>query len=210
MHRRALALLTVWALTFLTGAPDLRSRARGRASTGCLDGARGPRVAHAEPTQDAARAHFLGGLAQARRHDWPNALLSFAAAYRLAPEPAVLFNLAGAQYRCGKLLASNTNYRRLLATADERLSRAQRLAIEQQIARIEQRMPRLRIHIQGLRNDDRVLLDQARLYPDELDRDMWVDPGTHQLRVIRAQGHPENRTIVLAESELRIVALGLP
>jgi tetratricopeptide (TPR) repeat protein len=195
MDRRGLALLTVWALTLSAGAPH---------------GWAGLHVAHAEPAQDAARDHFLTGVAQAKRRDWSGALASFDAAYRLAPEPAVLFNLAGAQYRCGKLLASNTNYRRLLASADERLSRAQRLAIEQQIARIERRMPRLRIHIEGLRNDDRVLLDQARLYADELDRDMWVDPGTHQLRVIRAQGHPELRTIVLAESELRIVALGLP
>jgi hypothetical protein len=196
MDRRVLALLTVWALTLSAAAPH---------------GWDGSRVARAEPSQDAARAHFLTGVAQAKRHDWAGALQSFDAAYRLAPEPAVLFNLAGAQNRCGKLLASNTNYRRLLASGDDRrLSRVHRLAIEQQIARIERRMPRLRIHIEGLRSDDRVLLDQARLYADELDRDMWVDPGTHQLRVIRAHGHPENRTIVLAEGELRTIALGLP
>jgi hypothetical protein len=203
MDRRALALLAGWVLTLSAGASALRDLASSRvvhaqsASTG-------------EPAVAAARAHFLTGVAQAKRRDWPNALASFAAAYRLAPEPTVLFNLAGAQYRCGKLLASNTNYRRLLASAGDRLSRAERQAAEQQIARIELRMPRLRVHIEGLRSDDRVLLDQARLYPDELDRDMWVDPGTHQLRVIRARGRPEVRTIVLAESELRTVVLGLP
>jgi hypothetical protein len=225
MHRRALALLAGWALTPSAGASavlglapvvhaqpaNLRSRTEEPHASPLRPGTGPARVSTpAEPGLEAARAHFLTGVAQAKRGDWPNALASFAAAYRLAPEPTVLFNLAGAQYRCGKLLASNTNYRRLLASADDRLSRAERQAIEQQIARIELRMPRLRIHIEGLRNDDRVLLDQARLYPDELDRDMWVDPGTHQLRVIRAQGHPETRTIVMAESELRTVALGLP
>jgi tetratricopeptide (TPR) repeat protein len=187
-RRRALALVAAWLVAAWAGAPRAR----------------------ADPALATARMHFTTGLAQAKRGDWPGALASFATAYRLAPEQAVLFNLAGAQFRCGKLLASNTNYRRLLATADERLGRTHRLAIEQQIARIEQRIPRLRIHIQGLRNDDRVLLDQARLYPDELDRDMWVDPGPHQLRVIRARGQPENRTIVLTEGELRTLALGLP
>jgi hypothetical protein len=167
-------------------------------------------VVHADGGLEAARAQFLAGVSHAKKHDWPAALAAFTAAYRLAPEQAVLFNLAGAQFRCGKLLASNTNYRRLLASADERLTRAERLAVEQQISRIEQRMPRLRIHIQGLRNDDRVLLDQARIYPDELDRDMWVDPGPHQLRVIRSQGPTEARTVALSEGELRVLALGIP
>lgn len=203
MHRRALALLAGWVLTLSAGASAIQ--VLGIPPVVLAQPSKAP-----EPALAAARAHFVTGVAQARRGDWPNALASFSAAYRLAPEPAVLFNLAGAQYRCGKLLAANTNYRRLLASADDRLSRAERQAITQQIARIELRMPRLRIHIEGLRNDDRVLLDQARLYPDELDRDMWVDPGTHQLRVIRARGQPEVRTVVLAESELRTVALGLP
>lgn len=135
-------------------------------------------------------------------------MAEFGAAYQLAPEPAVLFNLAGAQYRCGKLLASNTNYRRLLA--GDTLTSAQRGAVSAQIARIERRIPRLRVHIQGLRDDDRVLLDRARLYPDELDRDMWVDPGRHELEVVRAVGGPESRATSLGEGEHRVLALSLP
>jgi tetratricopeptide (TPR) repeat protein len=165
---------------------------------------------HAEVDLGRARAHFQSGLAEAKRGDWEAALASFSAAYRLAPEPAVLFNLAGAQYRCGKLLASNTNYRRVLAREDGALSRAQRSAARKQVTLIERRMPRLRVHIQGLRGDDRVLLDQARVYPDELDRDMWVDPGSHALAVVRARGNPETTTLVLAEGELRVLALSLP
>lgn len=194
MHRRLGLALLLCSTALLAGEP---SRAHAEP---------GP----AEPSLAAARAHFVQGVAQAKQASWQAALASFQAAYQLAPEPTVLFNLAGAQLRCGKLLASNTNYRRVLASADLRLTRAQRIAAEQQVSRIERRMPRLRLHIQGLRNDDRVLLDQARLYPDELDRDMWVDPGPHQLRIIRVQGHPEARTIDLAEGELRIVALSLP
>jgi tetratricopeptide (TPR) repeat protein len=162
----------------------------------------------ADAAHDDARTKFLAGLAQARRGDWPAALADFTAAYAAAPEPNVLFNLAGAQYRCGKLLASNTNYRRLLASAQ--LSSAQRAAVHRQIERIERRMPRLRVHIQGLRDDDRVLLDRARLYPDELDRDMWVDPGRHQIEVVRAAGVPESRTTTLSEGERRVLALSLP
>jgi hypothetical protein len=164
--------------------------------------------AAADAAHDGARGHFQAGLAHAQRREWTAALAEFSAAYALAPEPAVLFNLAGAQYRCGKLLASNTNYRRLLAS--HALSSAQRAAVSAQIARIERRIPRLRVHIQGLRDDDRVLLDRARLYPDELDRDMWVDPGRHELEVVRTVGGPEARTTSLAEGEHRVLALSLP
>ncbi len=162
----------------------------------------------AEADVERARSHFQAGLAHAKQGDWSSALADFSAAYELAPEPAVLFNLAGAQYRCGKLLASNTNYRRLLAS--NQLSVAQRSAATRQIERIERRMPRLRVHIDGLRDDDRVLLDRARLYPDELDRDMWVDPGKHELSVQRGAGSPEARTATLVEGERRVLALSLP
>ena len=164
----------------------------------------------AEPGLAGARERFEQGIASAQRGDWPGALVAFTAVYRVAPDQAVLFNLAGAQFRCGKLLASNTNYRRLLASADDRLSRAQRQAIERQIQEIERRIPRLRLHIQGLRDDDRVLLDHVRVYPDELDRDMWLDPGSHQLRIVRAHGRTETSTVALAEGEARTLALGLP
>jgi tetratricopeptide (TPR) repeat protein len=166
--------------------------------------------AQADPALDTARAQFARGIARAKQGHWPEALAAFSEAYRLAPEQAVLFNLAGAQFRCGKLLASNTNYRRLLASADERLSRAERQAVERQILQIELRMPRLRLHIQGLREGDRVLLDQVRVYADELDRDMWLDPGTHQVRVIRVQGRPESRVLSVAEGERRTMAFSLP
>jgi hypothetical protein len=164
----------------------------------------------AEPGVEAARSHFRSGLEQAQRGDWTGALSAFTSAYQLAPGANALFNLAGAQARCGKLLASNNNYRRLLASDDAGLTRAQRALVEQQIQRIETRIPRLRIQAIGLRADDRLVLDQARLYPDELARDLWVDPGTHLLQIFRAHGRPETRTIVVSEGELRVVALTFP
>ena len=81
---------------------------------------------------------------------------------------------------------------------------------EAQIAHIEQRIPRLRIEIDGLRADDRVSLDQARVYPDELGHDMWLDPGVHTVRVERPRGDQEVRTIAVAEGQIRVLAFRLP
>lgn len=166
--------------------------------------------ARAQAPLDAARRHFQAGLAHAERGDWRGALAAFTAAYELAPRPRVLFNLAGAQLRCGMLLSASTNYRRLLTSGGSELTSAQRDASRRQLALIEERVPRLRVRIEGLAPDDRIHLDRTRLYPEELDRDMWIDPGTHVLTVMRTQGATETRTVVVVERERRVLLLSLP
>jgi tetratricopeptide (TPR) repeat protein len=159
---------------------------------------------------ESARQLFYEGVAHARSGAWELALAAFQEAHGLAPRPSVLFNLAAAQLRAGKLLASSANYRRFIASSDPAVTPSARRVAEQQIARIEQRIPRLRIEIDGLRAGDRILLDQARLYPDELGHDMWLDPGVHTVRVDRPRGDQEVRTIAVSEGEIRVLAFRLP
>lgn len=155
------------------------------------------------PPLDQARVLFGKGLDEARQGHWPEALVAFQAAYALAPKPAVLFNLASAQLRTGKLLVSTANYRRFLAHGDPCVSSAHRRSAAAQIAHIESRIPRLRLVIEGLRPEDRLLLDNKRIYANELDLDLWLDPGAHTLSVYRADDHQEVRRLVLAEGERR-------
>lgn len=157
-----------------------------------------------------ARELFHEGVTHARAQQWELALRAFQAAFSLAPRPSVLFNLAAAQMRCGKLLASNANFRRFAASDDPSITRAQRQTAELQITRIEQRIPRLRVQIEGLREGDRVLLDHTRIYPNELDHDMWLDPGVHTVRVERPRGDQEVRTIAVTEGQVRVLAFRLP
>ncbi|HEX6243127.1 MAG TPA: hypothetical protein VFZ61_19570 [Polyangiales bacterium] len=165
----------------------------------------------AEPTRTAeARELFAEGVTHARSQQWELALRSFQSAFNLASKPSVLFNLAAAQMRCGKLLASTANFRRFVASDDPSITRAQRQTAELQITRIEQRIPRLRVQIEGLKDGDRVLLDQTRLYPNELGHDMWLDPGVHTVRVDRPRGDQEVRTIAVTEGQVRILAFRLP
>jgi len=157
-----------------------------------------------------ARELFAAGVTHARSQQWELALQSFQSAFNLAPKPSVLFNLAAAQMRCGKLLASTANFRRFVASDDPSITRAQRQTAELQITRIEQRIPRLRVQIEGLKEGDRILLDQTRLYPNELDHDMWLDPGVHTVRVDRPRGDQEVRTIAVTEGQVRVLAFRLP
>jgi tetratricopeptide (TPR) repeat protein len=167
--------------------------------------------AQAQPGDLAeARQLFSEGVSHARAKQWELALAAFQAAYAIAPKPSVLFNLAAAQMRCGKLLASTANFRRFAASEDASITRSQRQAATLQIAHIETRIPRLRVQIEGLRDGDRVLLDQARVYPDELGHDMWLDPGVHTVRVDRPRGDQEVRTIAVTEGQVRVLAFRLP
>ena len=164
---------------------------------------------HGVDVSAEARAQFESGLASARAGQWASALASFEACYRLAPTLSVLFNLAGAQLRTGHLLHAHANYHRIKDSKDAALTAAHRRAADQQLKLIEERMPRVRVQIEGLRADDRVLLDRTRLYPNELDMELWVDPGEHVLAVYRPSGAQQIKHFVLGEGHHQFLTLQL-
>lgn len=153
---------------------------------------------------------FVEGVAHARSGQWQLALAAFEAAYVLAPRLTVLFNLAAAQMRTGKLLASNANFRRFVNSEDPAITRTQRRTAELQLAQVEAHIPRLRVEIEGLKDGDRIMLDQARIYPEELGRELWIDPGLHRVRVERLRGDQEVRTIAVSEGQVRVLAFRMP
>ncbi len=158
---------------------------------------------------EQARRHFDAGLEHARRGGWDAAALAFAQAYALAPRAAVLFNLAGAQLRTGHMLESHANYHRFLRLEDPSITRAHRTAVQGQIAHIEQRIPRLRVSIEGLGPQDRVLLDKQRLYVNDLDLDQWVNPGAHVVTVYRVDGATQVHRVTVVEGEHKTLAIRL-
>ena len=159
-------------------------------------------------TTAEARTHLASGVAAARRGAWVEARQAFQSAYRLKPHPAVLFNLAGAQSRTGRLLVATANYRRVLQ-ARRGLANSHRAACRAQITSLEARIPRLKIEVLGLEHDDRVILDRTRLYPNELEMEQWVDPGKHELTVFRASGEQQTKRVSLAERQRKSVVLRL-
>jgi hypothetical protein len=167
--------------------------------------------ARAEPRELAdARQLFAEGVEHARAGQWQLAVAAFEAAYAIAPRPAVLFNLAAAQKRSSKLLASNANFRRFVNSDDPSISRAHLRVAQAELAEVESRIPRLRIEIEGLKDGDRVMLDHTRIYPDELGRELWIDPGLHQVRVDRPHGDQQQRSIEVQEGQVRLLSFRLP
>lgn len=167
-----------------------------------------PAVGQSPSAKDQAGAQFRQGVAAARQGAWTQAREAFQRAHRLSPHPLVLFNLAGAQARTGRLLAAAANYRRVLQ-ARTAVAASHRRAAQSQLSAIEARIPRLRIQIQGLRHDDRVILDRTRLYPNELELEQWVDPGQHELTVFRQGTEQQTKRLRLSEGQRKTVMLRL-
>lgn len=170
-----------------------------------------PPVALAQDAREVrdARRQFQQGVQQAKQGDWAAAVRSFEQAYLVTKEPSALFNLAGAQLRVGHMLESNANYHRFLLLRDPRIGSAHRTAAEQQLAQIERRIPRLRLQVDGLEPEDRVIVDKQRLYAPDLGLDQWLNPGVHVITVYRHDGDAETRRLTVLEGEHKTLSIGL-
>ncbi len=170
----------------------------------------GEATAEDEAARADARALFAAGIVHAQHGDWREALRAFERGYALAREPALLFNLAGAQLRTGKMLAAASSYTRFMHLSDRQITSAHRRAAARQLAYIEERIPRLRVSVTRLAADDRLTIDGQRIYEGELALEHWVDPGAHEIVLYRANGQTESHRIVLAEGEHRVLPITLP
>ena len=156
-----------------------------------------------------ARQLFEQGVLAAKQHDWASAVSAFEQAYSQSKQPSALFNLAGAQLRAGLMLESNANYHRFLLLRDPRIGSVHRDAAQKQLTLIEERIPRLRLQVDGLEAEDRVIVDKQRLYPPDLGLEQWLNPGLHVVTVYRHDGAPETRRISVLEGEHKTLSIGL-
>jgi hypothetical protein len=186
----------------------MSSRARLTVTLALLCAA--PSQAQPKDVLDDARRLFGAGMLHAKNGAWSDATQAFEQAYVLVQKPAVLFNLAGAQMRVGKLLAAASNYTRFIHLDDPTITPRHRAIAERQLARIQARIPRLQVQVTGMRPEDRLTIDRLRIYPNELELEHWVDPGEHTVVLIRASGQSETHRVVLAEGEHRVIPITLP
>jgi hypothetical protein len=175
-----------------------------------------PVAAAQEPAPTAAevtlaREQFREGVAAARTGRWWEALEAFTRSYELAPRPATLLNLAGAQVETGHLVEGAESYRRFLREADGRA--AQRIPMaEAALAAVEPRIARVRVEIDGLLSRDVVSLDDLPLSEAVLGEELPVNPGAHALRVERDGAEVGRAEFDVLEGERRMtpIALTLP
>jgi len=175
-----------------------------------------PVAAAQEPAPTAAevtlaREQFREGVAAARTGRWWEALEAFTRSYELAPRPATLLNLAGAQVETGHLVEGAESYRRFLRDAEGRA--AQRIPMAAAaLAAVEPRIARVRVEIDDLLSRDVVTLDDLPLSEAVLGEELPVNPGAHAVRVERDGAEVGRAEFDVVEGERRStpITLALP
>ena len=139
----------------------------------------------AELARDAsARELFDQGVGLAEQGDWAAAEDRYRRALALRSSPVISYNLASALSEQGKLIEASEMLRRVLA--DDKTEPALRQTATQLQATLGPRIGRIQIALQGQERDDSVLLDSRVLHSAQLNVEIPVDPGSHQLRLERA------------------------
>jgi hypothetical protein len=162
----------------------------------------------ADLARDAsARELFEQGVGLAEQGDWAAAEDRYRRALALRSSPVITYNLASALAEQGKLIEASEMLRRVLV--DDKTEPALRQAATQLQATLGPRIGRIQIALQGQERDDSVLLDSRVLHTAQLNVEIPVDPGSHQLRLERAGKTIDLQSFTLdpgGREEIRLVA----
>ena len=169
-------------------------------------------VAFAQPSADlardaSARELFEQGVSLAEQGDWAAAADRYRRALSLRSSPVITYNLASALSEQGMLIEASEMLRRVLA--DDKTEPELRHAATHLQAAIGPRIGRLQIVLQGHSREDSVVLDDRALHAAQLNVEIPVDPGSHQLRLERAGKTVDLQTFTLdpgARQEVKLVA----
>jgi hypothetical protein len=106
-----------------------------------------PREGAAQPADEgaAARAAFERARTSVQRERYAEAALDFEESYRLRPVPVVLYNLAGAYERMGRIRMSIETYTRYLATAGASLPSERIRFVQDALVRLRELLCTVRI-----------------------------------------------------------------
>jgi hypothetical protein len=142
---------------------------------------------------------------------WDDAYAALDEAYRLAPLPQILVNLAGAELQTGRVRSAIARYEAFLrATTGDESFAPLRPSAEQALEAARARLAHLAIGLERASPGDEVRLDGAPIDPSELPGAIAVDPGMHSLALVR-DGRELDREIVDVEPGARVeVILSVP
>ncbi len=158
-------------------------------------------LAHAQPTdpKQQARAAFGRAVAAEGRDDWRAAIVEYDEAYRLAPHPDVLYNLAAVYERIAEARAAAEHYQRYLDTKDDATDRVK---VERKITALRSRPSKIAITTTPA--GALVIVDGQRKGPAPVE--LTLGAGSHQL-VAEAAGAKISRTIVVEYGEPQAITL---
>ena len=183
-------------------------RSRSRASLAAAALLLAATTSHAEPSaadQKMGRDLFDRGVKAARAEDWAGAERYFTQAYAVYPRPTILGSLAGAQAKAGHLTQAVASYRKLREDPGDP-SPAEVSAFRAGASAAEARLAWVRVEVIAPRENDTVLVDDARMTAEALGAEIPADPGAHSFKLVRDSG-TTTVNVTLADGEHRKITL---
>jgi hypothetical protein len=151
------------------------------------------------PQQKEAERHFQSGVALFGEQKYAEALAEFERAYELAPQPLVLYNIAGCHRELSHYSDAVTYYRRFLADGKGKAKPARLAAAQAELDGILARIARVTVTVTPGLEGVTLILDGTPLEKPEMP--LILPPGEHRLAA-RAAGRSEGeRSVRLASGD---------
>lgn len=141
-------------------------------------------ISNSASAQDNAalvKSHYEVGQAYYDQGRYQDAIKEFEEAYRLSQRPALLFNIAQAYERMGKLDKVQEYLKRCLAAPNIK----NRQAIEERLKNIEERLRQTNVQINCEVADADVFIDGKHAGKTPLSAPLPVEPGSHEIKVFK-------------------------
>jgi hypothetical protein len=164
-------------------------------------------AAQTEEATARARELFQQGLEAARAEQWVDARDAFVQSLDIAERPSTLLNLAAAQVQTGQLVEGATSYRRFLELATEPREAAHRTQAQSALTALDARIPHVVVSVTSLQDGDQVRVDYQVLMATALGAPLALDPGPHDVAVIRSGRSVASQRVELAEGQSAQVSL---
>lgn len=174
-------------------------------------------AADADGNDAAAAALFDQGLAEMEASHFDAACPKLAESFHLDPRAGTLFTLAECEARGGKIASAVTHYGDYRArfermTPQERVKQKERPTIaERQLAALRPRVPELTINVRGALPEGAVVKrDGVALGAPSLGTSFPLDPGSHEVTIVLADGTTAKETVTLRDAEKKVVDIAPP
>jgi hypothetical protein len=159
------------------------------------------------PEQKEADRHFKAGVELFKEGKYGEALAEFQRAYDIAPNPVVLYNIAGCYRELSQYGDAVATYNKFLADGKGKVPAARLAAAQSELDGILARIARVNVNITPALDGTTLSVDGTAL--DKLDMPLILPPGEHRL-VAHAEGRRDaEKTIRVASGDALDVELAL-
>jgi hypothetical protein len=153
---------------------------------------------------ELAKGHYMAGKAYYDQARYSEAIREFREAYRLSPKPALLFNIAQALERMGKLDEAVDHLKKYLAAPG-----VSDTAASERLKNLEERLKQTAIQLSCEVPGAAVLVDGKERGRTPISGPLAVAPGSHEIKVVREGYQPFSAFVAVAAGSLVQVAARL-